>query len=248
MSEIPEFLDQDPVFDNDPMGNEPMPWHQVWIAALTKPNVQNFKDLAALPNAKPGTAYLWIFISYLVTFFVAGVAQVLIGLPNMANQFSEFGVGDFPIEDMGGALIGMLCASPFAAGFSILGFMIVTAIIQWVAKLFGGTGSYDKLAYVFGAIQAPAMLVSSVFVLLGMIPFVGMCFGIFSLGISIYMLVLQVLAVQAVNDLDTGKAVGSVFLPGLVIFILICCCVFVVTMALGPVIGDVFSEINQSLY
>lgn len=230
------------------MGNEPMPWHQVWIAALTKPNVQNFKNLAALPNAKPGTAYLWIFLSYLVTFLVVVVAQVVVGFPSMADQFSEYGMGDLPVADIGGSLIGVLCAAPFMAGFAILGFMIGTAIIQWVAKLFGGTGSYDKLAYVFGAIQAPAMLISSVFVILGMIPFVGMCFSIFSIGISIYMLVLQVLAVQAVNDLDTGKAVGSVLLPGLVIFLFVCCCLVLGLVVAGPAVGNVFNDLNQGLY
>ncbi len=245
MSEIPEFLDQEPLPSSS---NEPMPWYQVWIAAVTKPNEENFRELAALPNAKPGTAYLWVFLSYLVTFFVVVIAQVTIGLPNMAQQFSDYGIGDVPVADMGGSLIGMLCAAPFAAGFAVLMFMIGVALIQWVAKLFGGTGSYDKLAYLFGAIYAPVSLVSAVFAMLGMIPFVGMCLGIFSLGISIYALVLNVLAVKAVNDLDTGKAVGAVLLPGLVIFLFICCCFIIVGMALGPAIGDVFSEINQSLY
>lgn len=251
MSEIPEFLDQDPVFDNDPMSNEPMPWYQVWIAAITKPNEENFRKLAALPNAKPSTAYLWIFLAYMVTFAVVAVAQIVIGLPNMADQFSELGMESLPVADMSGSLVGLICITPFVAGFSILGFMIGTALIQWAAKLFGGTGSYDKLAYVFGAIQAPMMLASSVFVLLAMIPFVGMCFSIFSLGISIYMLVLQVLAVKAVNNFDTGKAIGSVLLPGLVFFLFICCCFVIVIgglTAVSPAIGDIFSEINQNLY
>ena len=243
MSETPEFLDQEPVFNNDPM-----PWHQVWIAALTKPNEENFRNLAALPNAKPNTAYLWVFLSYLVTFFVVAIAQISIGLPNMAEQFSEYGLGDFPVTDTSGSLLGMLCAAPFLAGFAVLMFMVGTAIIQWIAKLFGGTGSYDKLAYLFGAIQAPAMLISSVFVLLGMIPFVGMCFGIFSMGISIYMIVLQVLAVKAVNDLDTGKAAGSVLLPGLVVFIFVCCCLVLGLALAGPAIGEAFNELNQGLY
>ena len=248
MSEIPEFLDQEPVFDNDPVGNEPMPWHQVWIAAITKPNEENFRDLAALPNAKASTAYLWVFLSYIVVFLVTFVAQLTLGLPSIAQQFSEAGLGDLPLDDMGGALIGLICVSPFAAAFSILGFMIIVALTQWVAKLFGGTGSYDKLAYLFGAIQAPMMLVSSVFVLLGMIPVVGMCFGIFSMGISIYMLVLQVMAVKAVNNFDTGKAIGAIFLPGIVFGIFICCCIALGLAVAGPAVGEVFSEINQGLY
>jgi len=59
--------------------------------------------------------------------------------------------------------------------------------------------------------------------------------------------VLQVLAVKAVNGLDTGKAVGAVLLPGLAIFLICCCCVVIVMVAAGSMIGDVFNSINQSL-
>ena len=248
MSEIPEFLDQEPVFDNDPLNNEPLPWHQVWIAAISKPNEQNFRDLAALPNAKASTAYLWIFISYMFTFAVVAIVQVTVGLPNMAKQFSELGMGEFPVGNVGSSLLGLICGAPFAAALSILGFMIGVALVQWSAKIFGGTGSYDKLAYLFGAIQAPMMLVSSVFILLGMIPFIGLCFGVVSMGLSIYMLVLQILAVKAVNNFDTGKAIGSIFLPGIVIFILICCCAILVLTIAGPAIGDAFYQIQQGMY
>ena len=55
------------------------------------------------------------------------------------------------------------------------------------------------------------------------------------------------LAVKAVNGLDTGKAVGSVLLPGLVFFIFICCCVIIGLAVMGPAIGEVFESINQSL-
>jgi len=245
MSEIPEFLDQEPSpFSND----EPMPWYQVWITALTKPNEQTFRDIAAQPNAKPVTAYLWVFLSYLITFLIVVVAQAAIGFPSMAGQFSEYGMGDFPIADIGGLLIGAVCIAPFMAGIVVLFFMIGAAIIQWIAGLFGGTGSYDKLVYPFGAIYAPFMLISAIMGILGLIPYIGMCFGIFSLGIWVYQIVLQVLAVKAVNDLDTGKAIGAVLIPGLVIFIFICCCLIIGLAAAGPAIGDVFSEINQGFY
>lgn len=243
MSETPEFLDPEPVFNN-----EPMPWYQVWIAAVTKPNEQTFRDIAAQSNAKPGTAYLWIFLSYLITFFIVIVAQAAIGFPNIANQFSEYGMGDFPVADLSGLLIGMLCIAPFMAGFVVLMFMISTALIQWVATLFGGTGSYNKLVYPFGAIYAPFILISAITGTLGIIPIIGMCFGVLSLGIWVYKIVLQVLAVKAVNDLDTGKAVGAVLIPGLVIFVFLCCCLLIGLVAMGPVIGDVFSEVQQGLY
>ena len=245
MSEIPEFIEQDPVsYDS----NEPLSWYQVWINAITKPNEENFRNLLAQPNAKASTAYLWIFISYMITFVVIAIVQVTVGLPNMAKQFSELGMGEFPVGNVGSSLLGLICGAPFAAALSIFGFMIGVALVQWSAKIFGGTGSYDKLAYLFGAIQAPMMLASSIFILLGMIPFVGLCFGVVSMGLSIYMLVLQVLAVKAVNNFDTGKAIGSIFLPGLVVFILICCCVFLFSALLAPIFGDAFNQLSQGIF
>jgi hypothetical protein len=132
----------------------------------------------------------------------------------------------------------------------VLAFAIAVALIQWVARLFGGTGSFDKLAYAFSAITVPYSVIAAVLALIGIIPIIGILTGLISFALSIYVLVLEVLAVKAVNGLDTGKAVGSVLLPGVVIFLLICCCAIVVISGLammGPAIGDVFDSINQSL-
>jgi len=57
-----------------------------------------------------------------------------------------------------------------------------------------------------------------------------------------------VMAVKGVNQFDWGKAVGAVFLPGLVIFFIVCCCIVAVSSLLGPAISDVFNQINQGLY
>jgi len=126
-------------------------------------------------------------------------------------------------------------------------FALVVAIVQWIAKLFGGTGTYEKLLYAMAAITVPFSIASSLLVLLGVIPYVGACFGILSFGLSIYALVLQVMAVKGINRFGWGQAAGSVFIPGCVVFILCACVVFGGLMLLGPVIGDTFEQINQSL-
>jgi len=55
---------------------------------------------------------------------------------------------------------------------SVVLFAIGVALIQWIAKMFGGRGTFEQLAYTFGAIQAPFYLISAVFALLGAIIFV----------------------------------------------------------------------------
>ncbi len=249
MSEIPDFLEsQEPTLGSLPGGQEPMPWYQVWINAISKPNEENFRNLAALPNAKASTGYLWVFLSYLVVIVIMGTAQLTFGMSVMEKRFSSYGLDTFPIGNTGSSLLGLLCASPFLAVIAVLAFMLGTALIQWAAKLFGGTGSFDKLAFVFAAIYAPMALVSGAVSVLSLIPAIGICFSVLSLGASVYAIVLNVLAVKAVDDLDTGKAVGAVLLPGIAFFLLFCCCIIIILALSGAFASDIFNSMSQGVY
>ena len=231
---------------NDPMLPEsrPTPFYQTWITALTKPNEQTYVELVASPGANANKAYLWIFLTALVNFFFATLVQGAV----MRNTFQQFGDGFESFGNgFGGGFIAALCGAPLSAAFSVLLFAITTAIIQWLAKMFGGKGSYNQLVYAFGAIVAPYMLISSVLTLLTAIPYVGLCFtAIAGLG-GLYILVLEIMAVKGVNQIGWGGAIGSLLIPVLAIAFLCACLVVGVFALLGPVIGDVFDSINQSL-
>jgi hypothetical protein len=241
-------------FSNEPMipsrGPE-MSLIDTWIEAFTKPKEETFARIAAQPGASVSKALLWVFVASLLTSLVGLVAQSVSagGQLDIMRQFlppeiaRELPAGVAPSFGIG----TIICGAPVGALFAMLGFAISTALIQWVAKLFGGTGTFDKLAYAFSSAIVPYSVVASVLALLGMIPIVGILTGLISFALSIYLIVLEVLAVKAVNRLDTGKAVGAVLLPGLAIALIVCCCIVVGIAALGPLIGDVFDSINQSL-
>ncbi len=234
-----------------PASGPAMSMIETWIAALTKPNEGTFAQIVAQPGASASKAFLWVFVASLVTSLASLIVQAVSagGQMETLRQFMppeiarELPVGAAPSIGLG----AVVCGAPIGALFAVLGFAIVTAIIQWVAKLFGGTGSFNKLAYTFSAITVPYSVIAAVLALIGIIPFVGILTGLISLVLVIYVLVLEVLAVKAVNRLDTGKAVGAVLLPVVAFFLLVCCCVVIAAAALGPMIGDVFSTINQSL-
>jgi hypothetical protein len=240
-----------PVMDSKP---GPSGWLPVWIKAVTQPNEQTFVDITEHPDMSARTAYIWVFIAGTVSGIIqafattiraaTGAASALSQIPGLEQYFPQTsGAGGFTI----GTLIGGLCAAPFAGLLSIVFFALFAAIIQWIAKMFGGAGTYEKLLYALAAITVPFTIVSSLFVLLGVIPFVGICTGILSIGLAIYSLVLQVMAVKAVNRFGWGQAAGSVFIPGCAVFIFCACIVFGGLMVLGPVIGKTFEGINQSL-
>jgi len=232
----------------------PAGWLPVWIKAVTKPNEQTYVDITEHPDMNAKTAYIWVFIAGTISGIIQAFATTIRTATGVASPFQQIpGIEQYIPESFNGGgsagvtLIGGLCASPLAGIFAVIFFALGVAIIQWIAKLFGGTGTYEKLLYAMAAITVPFTIVSSLFVLLGVIPFVGICTGVISLGLGIYSLVLQVMAVKAINRFGWGQATGSVFLPGCVVFIFCACVVFGGLVLLGPVISQTFEGINQNL-
>ena len=211
---------------------------QIWIRALTKPSEQTYAALASSPRATATTAYLWMFIASLIQLFLATLVQ-----RQMINNLEMYGfdVNQFgPRSGVGAILVGLFCVAPVLAALSTLVFAIVVAIIQWLARMFGGTGTYDQLAYAMAAIAAPLTIISGILSLFSAIPYAGACFGLIGFLVGIYILVLQLMAIKGVNRIGWGGALGAYFIPVLVLGF-ICACLFGVSLAaLVPIMRDVY--------
>jgi hypothetical protein len=248
MEQIPSNL---PVMDESKPG--PAGWFQTWMKAVTKPNEQTFIEITESPSANNRTTFIWVFIAgtisgilqaILRTIYIAtGIGPQLSSIPG----FEQFTPPPSTGSDGGSiaiALVVSLCASPLAGLLSMLFFAIFAAIVQWIAKMFGGVGDFEKMAHAFAAITVPFTIVSGVLSLFSAIPFVGTCFGIISLGLAIYAFVLQAMAVKGVNRFGWGPAIGSLLIPVLVILVSCCCVVFAGFAVLGPVIRDTFNGLQ----
>jgi hypothetical protein len=82
---------------------------QTWINALTRPNEQTYSDIAASPNAKATTAYLWVFITSilvnLITFVVEGTT--------IRERLTQSGLGaDRVGNGIVGVLVALICVAP----------------------------------------------------------------------------------------------------------------------------------------
>ncbi len=237
-----------PVMESKP---GPAGWLPVWIKAVTKPNEQTFVEITEHPDMSSKTAYIWIFIAGTLSGIIQAIATTARVAMGLGSPFQQIpGMEQYIPQSTGGgagtSLIAGLCASPVAGLVSVVVFAIIVAIVQWIAKLFGGTGTYDKLLYAFAAITVPVSIVSSLLSLLTLIPFIGACFGILSFGLFLYSIVLQVMAVKGVNRLGWGQATGSVLLPGCVVVFLCACVVIGGLMVLGPVINNTFQQIDPN--
>lgn len=238
-------------FSNEPVvpeNDQAMSMIDIWMAAFTKPNEGTFAKIVAQPGASASKAFLWVFVASLITSFAGSIYQV-VSFGRQMELLRQFLppeiVRDLPLSETPLFGVGtVICGAPISAIFAVLFFAIGVALTQWMAKLFGGTGSFDKLAYAFSAINVPYAVITAVLTLIGIIPFIGILTGLIGLILFIYVIVLGVLAVKAVNGLDTGKATGAVLLPALVFFLLVCCCAIAVAAFFVPV----FRESSFSLY
>lgn len=211
---------------------------QTWMDAITKPTEETYAQIAASPEAKTSTALLWVFVASLIQSFVVFLMQGVLMSRMMQNSGFE--------NQIGTGLVSVLCGAPVVAAISVVLFAALTGIVQWIAGLFGGRGSFEKLVYVLAAITVPFTLISALLTLLSAIPFVGLCFGLISLLAALYVIALEVMAVKAVNQFDWGKAAASLLLPFFGIFCCILAVVLGVASLLGPQLQDIFNQINPT--
>jgi hypothetical protein len=213
----------------------PTPVMQTWMKALTKPSEQTFVEIASSPNAKASTAYLWVFVASLVQLFLTSLVQSRL----MGTYMQQAGLGDgFGNRGVASILIAAVCGAPIAAAISTALFAVGVFIVQWIAKMFGGRGTSDQLAYAMASITAPYAIVAGLLTLLAAIPYVGYCFSAILAIAGIYIFVLNVMAVKGVNQISWGAAIGSLLIPGLVIGFLCACLVAVSAAAILPAIRN----------
>lgn len=123
--------------------------------------------------------------------------------------------GIFGLFDGIGAFLANIVAT-------LLGFLIFTYLVNWVASQRGGTGSLDEVAYTFALFWAPLSVLFGIASLLLAITIVGLVFlpllALAALALNIY---FAYLAVQSSTNLQGGGATWMVLLlAGLGSFVL----------------------------
>ena len=196
------------------IANEPriysLPWYQVWSLALTRPRVATFSALAHQPGGKASRAFLWVFLAACFDYLAATFVQVLV--------VPIFHPGDPAFE---GTFLGSsalwVCAFPLYGVVFLLGFILMAALMQWLARALGGSGTFDQLAFVLGALAAPFSIITAILLPFVAIPYAGLCFSLLVLALSVYILGLQIPAIMGVNRLGWDKASIALILPAIVV-------------------------------
>lgn len=224
----------------------PRPFSQVpklWLE-VTKMTEDFFAQEA--PRASGANALISVLILAVVTAAFYAVSTLIGGGIEMITMPAAYENAEaIPLV---GLLAGMgLYSACCGLIITPIGFYIGNGLIYLGARIFGGTGGFSTQIYLQSLFAVPLGIVTSLLSLIYVVPILGGCIGaIVGLALAIYYFVLNVRAVKVAHDLTTGRAVGAILAPALLLLV-VPCLVIVVLALLGPAIGNVFSNIIEGM-
>ena len=138
---------------------------QTWISVVTKPGEDVFREELDKPDANIGTALIWIIIGAiglaifsaigsLVSGFIGGSASIMQGLLNSSDIPPEVAAQLAAYTAMSG--VGVVGAFISGLFFAPIGFFIGALIYFAIAKLVGGSGNFEKHAFMRLALPRPS--------------------------------------------------------------------------------------------
>jgi hypothetical protein len=102
---------------------------------------------------------------------------------------------------------------------AIISIFVITGVLQLLARLFKGSGGYWNLFSAYAFANFPLIIGVPITFISGFLGTIGdILAGVISLALSIWVLVLQVIAVRESHSLSTGASIG-VYLLQLVILV-----------------------------
>ena len=197
--------------------------YQTWIKLVTQPNEAAYKEEAEKSYATLSTALIWIVIASVILGILSALAVLVNGLlfntPMMMG--SMFGGSEMPAEANEQLTQFMLASTGINLVFSLvltpiltpIAFLIGSTIYFVVAKLLGGTGTFEKHTYMLAAFSSPLLVVNG---LVSIIPFVGGCIAF---AVYFYQIVLTYFAIKTVHELSSGKAILVALTPLLIFLV-----------------------------
>lgn len=163
---------------------DPLPWYAIWLKALTRPSMETYFEISVDPGAKMRRAFVWL----LLTSFLA---TLMSQLPLIARG----PLSDYLATNRQWTLLVIPLLAALFLGLS-------AAAIRWGGRqILQIDGDINRVIFTLAAIFAPATLIGGLLALLGsFVPFQMVCW--LHAAAFIYLIVLQILAIQAVYTVE----------------------------------------------
>jgi len=211
---------------------------EAMIKAITSPSQATYRSLAQNPKASAGTGFLWLGGAAAVSSLISILLVQIFKFNPLLDFFNQYDGGYWAMQmrsNVFTTIISLICAVPIGAIVAVVVFAIVVGLLHLVASLLGGSGNYGQLVYMLALISVPTTFISAI---LAPIPYIG-CLTFL---LSIYVLVLEVLAIDAVYQFGIAKAALTLLVP----VILLCCLVICVVAGLATFFAAAFQETFQN--
>lgn len=209
---------------------------QVMIAALTRPNLENYLQIAGMPEKTLVTPLLWLAGIGFVNSLLSSVLGSIFHIPAF---FTDLGWAQ---TIRSGSVFGALTSAIAALFIFPIASLAMTGLIHLVSRSLGGNGNFEDLFYSYSAFVVPVSLINAI--IAGIPPLLCL-----SIPLLIYSAVLGVLANQAVHGYETWRAAAASLGIPLVIFLILFACILIL-VALGvagiaPIFEDILNQFSM---
>lgn len=184
----------------------PLPWHEVWLTALTRPSPTAYEVLLSDPEISVSRALIWSVAAGLASGGLILLAQTIFFNVYVNLLTPEQSVLLRSVNPTTLLAVAFLCGLPAFTFSTLLGVLFTAGLTHLGARLFGGRRPFAEQAYLTAAYASPVSIVNSV---LASIPLVN-CL---TLPLSLYALFLNIVAAKAVNRFGWGAASIAGLMP-----------------------------------
>ncbi|MEW6031961.1 MAG: Yip1 family protein [Bacillota bacterium] len=206
--------------------------------------VQTLRDVARRAAPPIGAGLLAYVLAAGINGLAAG-GSVAQALRSMATEFSGAPggpVGAVPAAVPGGAVTLALIGGFAALFFGWVGLFLKAGVLSLVSSLLGGRGDPRALLAALGLTYLPVLVAAPAALVFGGRPVLGALSSLVALGVLLWRLVLDIIAIREVSGLTTGLAVAAALLPvGVALILAIAFIVFIMVIVFGmasPFIGS----------
>jgi Yip1 domain len=206
---------------------KPRKWYEIWWDVWIHPGLAPFSTILNEPGHDVTRGFIWVGVTSFIVTLVSYLFSALVTRNLMANAFG----GDL-FRNYGGYAFFYICGIILSPLFAIIGIAISATIYHLFARIFKGHGNWNDLVFCLSAVSAPGTLVGGVVGLFSLLfyrtPLLIFLPALVGLAFGFYMIVLNVNAIRAAEDIGTWEAIGTMFIPTIIIVVLVTCCTFAI--------------------
>jgi hypothetical protein len=202
---------------------KPRKWYEIWWDVWIHPGMAPFKTLLTEPRHEATRGFIWVAVTSLIITVISSLFYTLV----MKNLVTD-ALGGELYRGFGNLTFASLCGVIFAPVGAVIGLAVSAAIYHWVAGIFHGHGNWNNMVISLSAVSAPASIAGGLIGLISLLlfnnPLLIFLPSLVAFVFGIYVLILNIFAIRVVEDIGTWEAIGTLFIPTIIVVIIITCC------------------------